>query len=207
VRPARLEKLLRFGASRVPGEQRAAASQLGAREQDLAGVRVRRSWLRVQVVTVVPDRDQAEVVDRRERGGARADHDAHGAPGRREEAPVPLGRPERGRQRDVHGGVDRSGQRGVEPVEVARVGDHDQRAPAAGRTGDGCLGEPCGPVLAGQRGPHGARVPAVAKGAQERRACLVPVPEPGRGHLDGVLGAGLWRRRFGARVPWRHREP
>ena len=68
----------RYSASTLRAKPPTSAARLlalGAQQQHLAGVRVRRPRLGVQVVAVVPDRHQPEVVDRRERGGAGADHD------------------------------------------------------------------------------------------------------------------------------------
>ena len=61
---------------------------LGAQQQHLAGVGVGRARLGVEVVAVVPDRDQAEVVDRREGGRAGAEHDPAAAARDSEEVAV-----------------------------------------------------------------------------------------------------------------------
>ena len=88
----------RCGRSRRPAPRRPRG---GARQQHLAGMGVRRARLGVQVVAVVPDRDQPEVVDRGERRGAGADHDPPGAPGHGEELAVAARRPRAGGQHDV----------------------------------------------------------------------------------------------------------
>ena len=83
--PAGAQEVLRLHAAGVRSEHGGAAGLLGAHEQHLAGVGVRRPRLVVQVVAVVPDRDQSEVAHRRERRGSRADHDPDGTAGDREE--------------------------------------------------------------------------------------------------------------------------
>ena len=60
---------------REPGRQDRRALRPGAGEQDLPDVRVGRTWLGVQVVAVVPPRDESEIGDRRERRGPRSDGD------------------------------------------------------------------------------------------------------------------------------------
>ncbi|GAB3857236.1 hypothetical protein GCM10027610_093200 [Dactylosporangium cerinum] len=164
-RPAGLDELLGLGGAREPADDDPAAGLFGAGEEDLPGVWVRRPGFGVQVVAVVPDGDEAEAGDGGEAGGAGADDDAGCAPGGGEEASVPFRGAERGGQRDVRpGAAEGGGHRGVEAVQVAGVGDDDQRAPPAGERGRGGLGEPGGPVLAGQRGPYGVRVAPVAEG-------------------------------------------
>ena len=63
----------RLDGAREAADQRGGALALGAQQQHLAGVRVRRARLGVQVVAVVPDDDQPEVVRpaRRPRRGCR----------------------------------------------------------------------------------------------------------------------------------------
>jgi hypothetical protein len=103
--------------------------------------------------------------------------------------------------------TQRSGERGVEPVEVAGVGDHKHGAAPAGETRGGRFGEPGRPVFAGQRAPHGARHPSGGERPHQRRAGRVAPPSPGRrnGHVHGRRWTG--RRRFHPCVPGRHREP
>ena len=59
-----------------PTSSAGAAPRCGAQRQHLAGVRVGRVPLGVQVVAVVPDHGQPEVAHRREHGGAGADDGA-----------------------------------------------------------------------------------------------------------------------------------
>ena len=67
----------RCGAN--PPTQQRGAGLRRAEHEHVAGVRVGRARLVVQVVAVVPDRDQAEVGDRGVGGGAGADDRAHRA--------------------------------------------------------------------------------------------------------------------------------
>ena len=158
--PAGADEVLRLDAARVRREQGRAPGLLGAHEQHLAGMGVRRPRLVVEVVAVVPDRHQAEVVHRRERGGAGADDDAHRPAADREERAVALGRARVGREHDVAALAEPRGERGVEPVDVAVVGDADQRARPRRGGGDDGLGQQVGPVVAGDDRPDSAgRVP------------------------------------------------
>ena len=148
-----------------PADQRRAVGLLRAGEQHLAGVRVGRARLGVQVVAVVPDRHQAQVgaPARTSRPGCRR------PPGpaprlARQEPPVALGGPERGGERHVPAGPERRGQRGVEPVQVAGVGDDDERAAAGGERGGGGLGDPA------PASPPRAAPPRPRAAARRRRA-------------------------------------
>jgi hypothetical protein len=60
---------------------------------DITGVGVRRARLGVQVVTVVPDHDQPDIVDRRPHRRAGSDDGPHVTATYREEPSIPLGRP------------------------------------------------------------------------------------------------------------------
>ena len=109
----------------------------------------------------------------------------HGQP-----APVALGRAEVGREDDV-GHV---AERGGDPGDVARVGQHHHRPPATGGAGgDGGrdLGRPARP---GQRGPDGPRRTPLGEGLQQRGTGRVALPAAGqrrrgrRGGLPGRLG-------------------
>ena len=169
-------------------------------------MRVRRSGLGVQVVPVVPDRDQAEVGDRGEGGGPGAGDDPYRAAADGQPAPVALGRPEVGGQRDVPARAEHRAERGVQAVEVGPVRDDEERAPAAGQRRGGRLGEPGRPVLAGQRGPDRVRRAAGAERAQERRTGRVRVPAGRRGRLRRRRGlAG--RLGLDPGVPRRQRQP
>ena len=95
--PAGAQEVLRLDAARVRRQHGRAAGLLGAHQQDLAGMGVRRPRLVVQVVAVVPDRHQPEVADRRERGRAGADHDPDRPAGDGQERAVALRRARRRR--------------------------------------------------------------------------------------------------------------
>ena len=154
--PAGAEEVLRLDAARVRRQHGRAAGLLRAHEQHLAGVGVRRPRLVVEVVTVVPDRHQAEVLHRREHGGAGADHDAHRPAADRQERAVALRRAGVGRQHHVAALPQPLGERRVEPSDVAVVGHADERAAARGGGRDHGLGQDLGPVVAGQHRPDGA---------------------------------------------------
>jgi hypothetical protein len=201
LRPAGLEQQLGLAGAGVPAEQGSGSGELGPGEQHLAGVRVRRAWLGVQVVPVVPERDQPEVGDRREHRRPRAHHHRHPPAAGGEERAVPLGRPERRGERDVPSGPEHGGERGVEAVEVAGVGDNGDGALAGPHGGGRSLGEPGRPVLAGQRRPDGASGASLAEGGEEAgRAVHAPAAlvDPdlrdvrlvGRGCLLGARVAG-----------------
>ena len=164
----------RYSASTLRAWAASTAAQpvwLGAQEQHLAGVGVRRPRLVEEVVAVVPDRHQAEVVHRREGGGAGADDHAHGPASYGQEGGVALGRARVGAEHDVAALAQAVGQGGVEPGHVAVVGSADQRAAPAGDGRDDGLGEQVGPVVAGQHRPHRPRRAALAPA---RRAAASP---------------------------------
>ena len=149
------EEVLRLHAASVRRQHGGAAGLLRAHQEHLAGVGVRRPRLVVQVVTVVPDRYQAEVLHRREHGCSGADHDAHGPAPDRQEGAVALGRAGVRRQHDVAALAHPLGERGVEAGHVAMVGHADQRSPAGAGRRDHGLGQHLGPVVAGQDRPDG----------------------------------------------------
>ena len=128
VGPAGLDQLGRLGGSREAADEQGRTGERGAQHQDVAGVRVGRSRLGVQVVAVVPDREQAEVGDRGERGGPSADDRAHGPPPDGQPAPVSLGRPEISGQRDVLVAAEPAAHRRVQPGQIPGIRNHDQRA-------------------------------------------------------------------------------
>ena len=211
--PVGADEVLRLDAAGVGRQQGGGAGLLGAHEQDLAGVGVRRPRLVVQVVAVVPDRDQAEVVHRCERGGPGADDDAHRPAADRQEGAVALGRTRVRGEHDVPALAETLGQGGVETVDVAVVGHADEGAPA-GRRGRGHrLGQEVGPVVAGHDGPDGAgRLPR-GQGRQERLRSRVVRGElrPGlraRPVVPALRGVPSRRsraaggRRAGARRTW-----
>ena len=177
-------------------DQRRRAGQLGPGEQHLAGVRVGRARLGVQVVAVVPDRDQPEVGDRREHRRPGADDHRHlaaaGGAGTAGTA-----RPARARRCSAtcRPGPSTRGQRRVEPVEVAGVGHHDHRAaPAVRRVAATASASRRRPVLARQRGPAppAARRPSASARRNAAPGRVAPQP-PGRSGLDG--GRARPRRR------------
>ena len=128
-------------------------------QQDLAGMRVRRARLGVQVVAVVPDRHQPEVVHRRERRGPGADHDPPGA-ARRRRGTRGSGAPDPRRRSAPRGGraPSRSVSAASRRATSRRSGTHEHAATAAGQ-GQRAAAAPAG----GASPPRGAptRPPAV----------------------------------------------
>ena len=153
-----------------------------AQQQDLAGVRVGRTLLDVEVVAVVPADHEAQVVDRRVGGGARAHGDPGGAAEDPQETPVPGGLAVvRSEPCDVPGG-EQFQERGLHPVQVPVVGDNDYGAPAGEADGGHGLSDqprPAARAEALQRVQHGAgRLPR-AQVLQERRPVAVGGPVRG----------------------------
>ena len=154
LRPARAEQVLGLHAAREATQERGRALALGAQQQRLAGVGVGRPRLGVEVVTVVPDRHQAEVVHRRERRAAGADHDPPGAARDRQEVAVAGGRTAVGGEHDVVVGTEDRGQRGVDPRDVLDVGRaHSAPRPPAAACAGGLREQPR-PVVAGGGAPR-----------------------------------------------------
>ncbi len=190
-------------------EQERGLLLLGAQQQHLADVGVRRPRLGQEVVAVVPERDQPEVVDRRERGGAGAEHDPAAAAGHGEEVAVAGGRAGVGGERHVVALAQDGGERGVDPGDVAVVG-HDQQRPApAGPGVGGGVGEGGGPVGGRRRRPDRARRPPGGEVGEERLGRLVTRPGHGGGlGVERGGGVGLGRRfGLGGRVAGRHGQP
>ncbi len=153
-------------------------------------MRVRRALLGVGVVPVLQDRDQPEVRQRREDGGAGARDDARATRQRLQEGPVAGRRAEVGLQPHVPLGDDVV-QRRPEPVEVAVVGDDEQRRATRGQRSPGGEGEQRERVAAGGEGRHRPRGVPVADVGEEGRAGLVPLPaEQVRPQRDGVVADG-----------------
>ncbi|RAO03143.1 hypothetical protein GUI43_05352 [Micromonospora noduli] len=207
--PAGLHQQLRLGRPGVPTDQRAGLGEVGAGEQHVAGVRVGRPGLGVQVVTVVPDGDEAEPGHRGEHRRPGADHHRHLATASGEEGPVPPGRAERGGEADVPSRAEHAGERGVETVEVTRVGHHHHRAAPTGDGGRHRVGVTGRPVLTGQRRPDRAGRPAVGERPQQGRTGRVVAPPArvdrlGGGRRGGLLVAGLLLH---PGVPGWHGEP
>ena len=121
----------------VPRDDRGAVVEPRPLDQHVAGVRIGRALVGVQVVAVVPDDDQAEVADRREHGRPRAEHDLGGAARGGEELPVALLRGVVGPQDGERVLRQQPRGRGGQPVEVLAVGDDDQRAPPLRRARPG----------------------------------------------------------------------
>ncbi len=176
--PAGAQEVLRLDAAGVRRQHGRAAGLLGAHQQDLAGMGVRRPRLVVQVVAVVPDRHQAEVADGRERGRAGADHDPDRSARDGQERAVALRRARVGLEHDVSALAEPRRQRSVEPVEVAVVGDAHQGPAAGERGGDHGLGQDRGPVVAGHHGPDGPRR-AVGQPVEDVDAARVVLDEIG----------------------------
>ena len=168
--PAALHPGLQLGRPGVRGEQHPGAGLVGPEGEHLAGVRIGRPQLGQQVVAVVPERDQAEVGDRRVRRRAVADHHPHVAPPGGEEGAVAGGRAGLGDQHRETGRAERLGAGRLESGQVALVRDDDHRPAAAVGAGPRGAGQTGGPVSAGGRrsgspataraaGRHGAAPP------------------------------------------------
>ena len=160
----------RYSASTLRACAARTAAQpvsLGAHQEDLAGMGVRRPRLVVQVVAVVPDRHQAEILDGRERGGAGADDDLDRSAGDGQEGAVALGRPCLGGEYDVPPLLEPGRQGSVEPGEVAMVGHADQGTATRSGGGDDGLGQELGPVVAGDHAPDGTRSLTPAQPVEE----------------------------------------
>ena len=184
--PAGGDEQLPLGGPDVPADQGGRAGQVRAQHEDVARGAVRRARLGVQVVAVVPHDDQAEVGHGRPGGRPGPDRDPHPAAPHGQPAPVALGRPEVGREDDV-GHV---AERGGDPGDVARVGQHHHRPPATGGAG-GDGGRDLGrPVRPGQRGPDGPRRTPLGEGLAAARARPGSAPSvPGSGAAGGGAGS------------------
>ncbi len=137
---------------------------------------VRRTRLGVEVVAVVPDRDQPEVVDGREGGGAGADDDPAPPAGDRQELAVAPGRPGSGGQDDVVTGPEHLGQGRVEPGDVTVVGNAQHAAPARVEGGRRRLGEEPRPGLPRQGRPDRAWRASAGEVGEERAGGRVGTP-------------------------------
>ena len=215
ARPPRLDQRGGLGGDREPGQQRGAARVVGPQQQHLPHVRVGGPGLGVQVVTVVPHRHQAEVRDRRERGGSGADDDLDLTPAHRQPAPVARLGAELGREHDVAPRAQPRRQRRVDARDVTVIRYDDEAAPAGVQAGPGRRRQCSGPVLARQRHPHrprsGARAPAhrgrtgradsgptALRWAGVRARGVARVPGPAR---PGHGAAGTARRSTSASEP------
>jgi hypothetical protein len=139
VRPAGLDQQLRLRGAGEAGQQQCRAGGVCPLHQHLAGVRVRRAGLGVQVVAVVPDHQQARVDDRREHHRPGAHHHPHLAAPHRQPAAVAPRRPEVGAQRH-HALAQQRGAGGVHAFDIAVVGQRQHRPAARGRRGRRRLG-------------------------------------------------------------------
>ena len=191
-----------------PPSSGGGALALGAEQQGLAGVRVRRPRLGVEVVAVVPDHDQAQVVHRRERGRAGADHHPARAPRDRQEVAVAAGRAGLGGQRDVvalpQHRRQRAGRRGRRPWRRARTAA--RRGPSR-RTSPRRRGRAAAASrrrVASPRRPAGTRRPRGGGGTPRPAGGRTrPRPPPGRrtaaGTRPGPARRARWRRAAAAR--------
>ena len=191
-----------------PATSIAAALLTGTHRQHLADVGVRRPRLGVQVVAVVPDDHQPEVVHRRERGRAGADHDLARPAGHGQELAVALRRvrPPRTARR---AGRPRAPRR-APPTRVARRAGRARRSasprPLTERRGDG-MGQHRGPVIAGGGVPHGPRRSPAAEMGEERRPVDDVLPRR-RGRPAAAIAGGRWGRHLlGGGVTRRHGQP
>ena len=174
--PAGAQQVRRLDGPAEPADQGGRPLLLGAQQQRLSGVGVRRALLGVEVVAVVPDRDQAEVADRGEGGRAGAGDDPAGAAADGEEVAVAGGGTAVGGERHVVSLAEDLGQRGVEPVEVLLVRHAEQGAPTRGVRRGGGVGEQEGPVGGGRGGPDGPWRAPVGEVLEEGGAVLVVGP-------------------------------
>ena len=152
--PTCAQEVVTLQTPRETSHQRTGPGVACPQQEHLPGMAVGRSRLGVEVVTVVPDRDQTQVANRRERGRAGADRDRHRTPRKRQETAVALGRAGVGAKHRVGVRAGQRGEPGREPVDVPPVGQAHHRSPAARRRGQGGLRESLGPVLARHGRPH-----------------------------------------------------
>jgi len=94
----------------------------------------------------------------------------------REPPAVALRGPEVRGQRDDRLVAEPSSAGGVEEVDVALIGDDEQRAAPGVDAGLRGVGQPFGPGLTGKGLPHGMRGPTLAQRAEERLPARVPLP-------------------------------
>ncbi len=207
--PAR-DQLGELGRAGEPADQRGRTGLVRAQGENLAGVRVRRARLGVQVVAVVPEHDQAEIRDGGEHRGPGACHHLDQSPAHGQPAAVALGRAEVRAQADMEEAMLRHiGQGRVDAVQVTGVRHDDEHAAARGgrdRCGDGDLGRP---FRAGQRRPGGPDRAGLRQAGQESRPGWVA--DPGawlRPLRQGVaLGFRTWGVPFRRGVPGRNGQP
>jgi hypothetical protein len=162
--PATLDELGRLGGPGEPAYDERRSGERGAEHENVASMRIGRPRLGVQVVAVVPDCEQSEIGNRRERGGPSSDDRAHGAPPDSEPPAISLGRAEICGQREVLAAAEPGGHRGVQPGEISGVRHDHQRTPVARDCGSDGLREPVRPRLARERRPGAPGRTPVANG-------------------------------------------
>ena len=96
-------------------------------------MRVRGSWLGVQIVAVVPHHHQAEVLHRREHRGARSEDRSSGAATDCQPSPVALRGAEIGTEYDMVARTDRPIERPVRRRKVTCVGHHGYSTATSGQ--------------------------------------------------------------------------
>ena len=147
-------------------------------------------------------------MDRRERCGAGADHDADRSPGDAQEASVALRRALVGRERQVGILAQDVIERGRDPVDVAAIGHAHQGAPPACAGCSDGLSDQERPVGARSRRPDGPRAAALGQVCQERVAALVVDPgRLARGRVEASPGGLHGRFRLRRGMARRDREP
>ena len=195
-----------------PPTSRPAPSPAGAQRQHLAGVRVGRARLGVQVVAVVPDDDQARGRATGANIAARVPTTARDLAAADRAASAGSARPGRGRRSATtcrpapSSAVSAASTRATSRAS----GTHDQRAPAGGqRRWPTSAGELVRPGRAGQRRPDRARgARRACERVEERGAAGVAGPAAGR-RPGRRRAAGAAPRRLGLDpgVPGRDGEP
>ncbi|CAM5623924.1 hypothetical protein SCANM63S_09774 [Streptomyces canarius] len=199
--PAALDELGGLHGAAPTAQQKGALVECGAQQQDVAGVRLRGVRLAVAVVPVVPDRDEAQILDGREHRRPGPDDGTHGTAPHRQPLRVPLLGPGVGGEQRVPAGAEQRGERGVHARGGAPVRYDDEGAAPGGEGGGDGPGQFLAPQRSRQRVPHGPGSPSGGQGVEEGTPVLVPAPGAvlrcrGRGQRLGgraLLGAGAAR--------------
>ena len=126
---AALDEVDDVGAHARARDERRGPGELCPREQDLPHVVVGSPRLDVQVVAVVPPRDETEVVHGGEGGSTGPHDDPHVTAQHLQPRGVAGLRPLVGVEHDVAVGAQGRQERGVDPVEVAAVRDDEDAPP------------------------------------------------------------------------------
>ncbi len=129
--PAALDQRLSLGRTRIAADQQGRLGCRCAQQEHLAGMRVGRAWLGVEIVAVVPHRHESEIVYGRKRRRPRAEHDLHLPSRDREERGVARCRRRCGRQHDVMTRTQHLGECCIPARDVSYVGHADDRASSA----------------------------------------------------------------------------